>query len=311
MQGTLDAWQAACVDQLRLSPDPLPWIIVYDEQHAWHIHPDEQLLPAHEKASEHLRFAGREYAIFEVENQGKLWVPGRKPIPIHPQAAAMVYDNETKPFFIVASLDFEQRTQKVGPSEDFRKFFTSLTLHELTHTRQLPQTMPKIKRLQAKYKYPESLDDNLIETTFTKDAEFHRMVDEEKRHFSAAILAKDDATARVETNAALDVLADRQYRFYVGAYRGWSEMEDVFLGLEGSAMWVQFQSSLQLAPKGQSWLDTLIQLSQRTDAWSQSEGLAMFLLLDRFHPGWQSEFFGTEIPDSVQVLRQAVGSPSQ
>ena len=85
-------------------------------------------------------------------------------------------------------------------------------------------------------------------------------------------------------------------------------MEDVFLALEGPGMWVQFQSAVRTAPQGQSRLDTLAQLAQRTDAWSQSEGLGLFLLIDRLSPGWQSKFFGDAVPSPVETLQQALGS---
>ena len=71
-------------------------------------------------------------------------------------------------------------------------------------------------------------------------------------------------------------------------------------------MWEQYKTALRLAPAGQAWPDTLRKLSERTDAWSQSEGLGLFLLIDRFCPGWQARFFGGVLPSPIQVLGQAL-----
>ena len=136
------------------------------------------------------------------------------------------------------------------------------------------------------------------------------MYNEELKHLSAAVVASDSERARAEASEALRILARRRELFFAGEYEGWSEMEDIFLALEGSAMWVQCQTALRLAPKGQPWLDTLAILGQRTDAWSQSQGLGLFLLLDRFTPRWQAKFFGGFVPSPVETLRQALASTS-
>ena len=196
-----------------------------------------------------------------------------RPADVKAQAATMLYHDDTKPFFISASVGYQQRAQNQRGNSDFRNFFTGLTLHELTHTRQLPQAMRQIDTLRAKYKFPSSLDDNLIEATFASNSEFRKMVDEEKRQFARAVMASDAAAVAAEAAEGLRKMENRRKRFFVGEFEGWCEMEDVFLGLEGLAMWVQLQSSLKLAPAGTPWLNTLDLLSKRTDALSQSEGL--------------------------------------
>jgi hypothetical protein len=48
-------------------------------------------------------------------------------------------------------------------------------------------------------------------------------------------------------------------------YEGWAEMEEAFLTLEGTGMFVQFQHA-QRAASGQAWQQTLGVLMQRTDS---------------------------------------------
>lgn len=314
----LDSWGEACRTDLRIAVQPLPWMIFYDERHAWHINPDRKLLPSHTKLlPSHtrlpgsLRFAGRAYDVFEVAHDSKLWVPGREPIPVEPRAVTMLYDGDTRPFFIMGTPGFQKRALQVDETEDFRRFMVGLAMHELAHTRQLPQVVGQIKRLQKRHRYPESLDDNIIQTVFGKDSDFQAVYQQELKQFSAAVLASDAVGGREEAAEALRMLVRRRERFFAGEYEGWSEMEDVFLGLEGSAMWVQFQSALRMAPKGQPWLETLGVLAQRTDAWSQAEGLGMFLLIDRFTPGWQAVYFGKNVPSPVETLRQAVAAAAR
>jgi hypothetical protein len=310
VQEILSLWQWTCREKLNIAPEPLAWLIIYDETRAWHINPEVRLLPPRHKALGKLRFAGKPYDTYQLINHGKLWVPSGTPLDLKAQAATMVYDHDTKPFFISASVAYQQRAEKQSGNSDFRNFFTSLTLHELTHTRQLPQTMRQIGTLKAKYKFPSSLNDNLIEATFGSNPEFRKIVDEEKKHLVEAVMANSAAATAAEAAEALRKMRNRRKRFFVGEFEGWSEMEDVFLGLEGLAMWVQFQSSLKLAPAGTPWLNTLGLLSERTDAWSQSEGLGIFLAIDRLQKDWQPKFFGAEIPSPTSFLQTSIADRS-
>jgi hypothetical protein len=77
--------------------------------------------------------------------------------------------------------------------------------------------------------------------------------------------------------------------------------------MEGLAMWVQYRTARERAPSGEEWLKTLITLSERHDAWSQEQGLGLFLLIDRLVPGWQARFLAPDFPSPFTVLREAVG----
>jgi hypothetical protein len=146
----------------------------------------------------------------------------------------------------------------------------------------------------------------MIQTAFGADEEYKRLYVEERGHLSRAIMSEDVAACRREVALAVEVSERRKARFLVGQKEGWSELEDVFLGLEGVAMWVQYRTARDRAPAGEDWVRTLIKLSERSDAWSQEEGLALFLLIDRLVPGWQARFLAPDFPSPFAVLREAV-----
>jgi hypothetical protein len=106
MQDIPTGWEKACREDLRISPDSLPWIIFYDEVRACHVRPEPNLLPRDRSTKHSLGFAGRSYPIFEVDNNAKLWVPGRAPMDLKPQGIAMSYNGDAKVFFILATPDF-------------------------------------------------------------------------------------------------------------------------------------------------------------------------------------------------------------
>ena len=43
LQRILDSWATVTRVNLRISPKPVPWLIAYDERHAWHLKPPTSL----------------------------------------------------------------------------------------------------------------------------------------------------------------------------------------------------------------------------------------------------------------------------
>ena len=72
MPAVLDNWEAVCRRDLRIPAEPLPWIIFYDEDLAWHLQPERWLLPPHETSTESLRLTGN----FAGQYAFMLWQTG-------------------------------------------------------------------------------------------------------------------------------------------------------------------------------------------------------------------------------------------
>ena len=102
-----------------------------------------------------------------------------------------------------------------------------------------------------------------------------------------------------------------QKRFFTGEREGWAQMEESFLTLEGVGQWVLYKHALRSAPPGQPWQQTLIKVASHTDAWSQSLGLGLFLLIDRFAPGWRAEYFSTSPPPSPLAVLESAITPAK
>jgi hypothetical protein len=310
MQAALNNWELICRRDLRIGAEPLPWIIFYDESHAWHLKPEKRWLPVYEVSAHSLQFAGRSYPLIRVPHvNGRLWVPDREAIPIglaRPRAVAMPYQQERKFFFIAPLPALFHKLAGPDQVHKLDEIFLGVVAHELTHTRHFVYAMPKIKSLRSRYKLPASFDDNTIEREFGANDEYKHLYEEEGEHLTKAILASDlDECLQSVAQASL-VSRKRKERFFVGDKEGYSELEDVFLAMEGLAMWVQYRTARDRAPAGEEWLATLSTLSETHDAWSQEEGLGLFLLIDRLVPGWQRRFLAADFPSPFTVLRDAI-----
>lgn len=304
MQTVLVRWEQTCRRHLKLSPEPLSWIVFYDDRHAWHIHPEPNLLPEHKRLSSSVRFAGHRYPLFEVETARGLWLPDGEVLPVHPEGIAKPYDDHRKVYAQIAlpALWWKEHGRDSMPEEHFY----SEALHELTHTRQLLTAMAQIRDIQARYHFPAGLDDDMIERTFSGNDEYKRLYEQEKAQLAKAVLAADLDGCREATAVLLRMVDRRQQRFFRGEYEGWEAIEAVFLALEGSALWVQTQMALDHAPKGQDRNTTLMSLAPFYGQWSQEEGAGLFFLIDRLVPAWKARYFGPELPSPFETLRAAV-----
>ena len=72
IQKTLDNWDSACRMELKIRTTSLPWIIFYDSVAAWHINPNERMLPSFEKTNYRFLFDRKYYQL--IKNQLELGV---------------------------------------------------------------------------------------------------------------------------------------------------------------------------------------------------------------------------------------------
>ena len=308
MQTALDRWDAACRNYLNIAPPPLPWIIFFDDRYAWHLNPDPSLLAKHKPLRASVKFNGRTYRLTQVEHPGgRLWVPDRDPLPLKPGGAAMPYgDGDRKVFYELAAPSLWQKESGSPPSRDLNEMVLGFAMHELTHTLQLGDVAPRIEAMRSHPTFPESVNDNLIENTFGNHLEFKSMWNQEWDQIQKGVLAENLQVTRQAVAELLAISDRRKSRFFVGQHQDWSELEDIFLVMEGLGMWVHYRMARDHAPPGEDWLRTLAMLTSRTDSWSQIEGLGLLLLIDRLSPGWQARFLAPGFPSPFAVLRDAI-----
>lgn len=312
IQHVLDNWDRVCRQELNISVEPLPWIILYDSTAAWHVNPNRSLLPRHEPTNYRFTFNHRPVTVVRMPQRMTVWVPDRPPVPMGSlPVAAMPYAKNSKSFFIapLPSLFHVMAPASEAVYLDF--LFTGNNMHELTHTRQLPYVVRQLLQIQRDYKLPESIDDNSIQALFSKNDAYVERFLIEKSLLWKAVFTKDKDSCKEYARQALATAGSRKKDFFTGQYAGYDPLDDIFLSLEGSAMWAQYRLMLANAPQGMRQDAVLDWLLQRSASWSQEEGLAIFLLIDRLSPGWQQYFFGKALPGAFPYLRRAVDAKEE
>jgi hypothetical protein len=314
MLSALKTWEIVCKRHLHINPRPLPWVIFYDHDRAWHLNADEAMLPAHRKTAVTVDVGKHKRPLLAVPHDKQLWLPGRDPLPLGPQyppyTFAVPYADEQKAAIVVALPSLVRRVPGGAKFPNLEQFFLGVTAHELAHTRQLPDVVRRIERLQKRDpNVPEDIDDNFIQKAWRDDEAYTRLAGEERRALLDAVMASDEAARRGLIEKALALADTRRARYFTGDKAYQAELDDIFLVMEGIGVWVQFQIARDLAGRHESWRDSLQFLLSRNDDWVQEEGLALFLLLDRLVPNWQARFMAPDFPPPFEVLRDALRTP--
>jgi hypothetical protein len=312
MRTVLDTWTTVSRGHLHLSPDPVPWIVFYDENRAWHLNADATLLSAtHTPATSISDASGRRHSLHAVPNAGRLWLPENAPVALDgPQSRVftMPYAGGTRALSVVPLPSWFRRQGDTGAIADPASFFVGVAVHEIVHTRHLPHLMRRISALRERHAIPAGITENIIQETYADVPDYVALYQQERDAFFQSAGELDggpESGLRLLANAL--TLADaRRAKYFSGDRAVFADLEDLFLVLEGVGVWAQFQVLRSQAPADETWQTTAMNLLQLNSDWVQEEGFALFVLMDRFVPEWQARFFDPEFPSPFAVLREAV-----
>jgi hypothetical protein len=216
-------------------------------------------------------------------------------------------DGVSRPFFVTALPEVWANDPKYADDpEEWTPFVLEVLSHELVHTRQMVAVFESLEALQKRHPLiPETIDDDWLQRKFEPVAGVAPTVRAEIELLHQAAAVADEARARELARIALALLRARRATYYGESAAAYSALEDAFLNMEGVACWAAFKLTLTRnagTPPGRV-LDTF---RGNRKWWSQEEGLALFLALDRFVPDWQARVFPPELAPPVDLLERAL-----
>jgi hypothetical protein len=306
IQALLIRWEHTCRKHLAIAPRVLPWLILYDQEHAWHVNAEDGVLNGPKRRVGVVVWAGRKLRVYKVRNSlAGVWLPDGETVAAELGGAVKPWpkngrkDSATFVQMPLPSL-FRSRSEN-GISDNH---WQSLALHELTHTLHFLTVVRQWRALQEKYEMPQVADDDMIESAFRGNAEYVSLYGREKQLLQKAVFTENLSVARQAAKESLLLARERRRRFFKP---GWAEAEALWLSLEGCALWVQVRFEIENAPAGQSWQETARGLAGFMEPWSQEHGAGLFWIMDKLVPDWKPRYFGGDpLPSPFDVLEQVL-----
>jgi hypothetical protein len=289
VEGALRASDHVMVGRLRLPPDPRPMIIAFNERCRFELQAGSRWLG--------------------TPHTGKIALPdGTAADAVITSFASRVGENG--PRFFVMALPSLWRTNKTINSDD-KLGLTGVFLHEFSHTRQMDVLQRRFEAAAAIYKMPDDFNDDSIQMLFRSDPAYAASIQQESDLLYRAADDPDPAKARELARQALALMDARQKRWFTGTGNGakYKPYDDLFLTMEGFGQWSAY--AWLSDPRGGGLAPAAARSKMRGSRkwWSQEEGLAMFLVIDRLAPGWARQAFGNPPAMGIEMLRRAVAAP--
>lgn len=284
-------WRVAERTLLHLAPAALPSILMVDARCTWTGRAD-----AHGR----LRWTAAPHG-------DPLTFPGGNKAKVGPISFATA---DAGGYFAM-SLPSVWRAAGVTSGLGLERLMDGVMLHELMHTRQFYFANPTLTALTARYGLPADISDDSLQATFEHDPDYKAAYEAERDTLYAAAAAPDDAQARALAGKALDMVRARRARWFTGAAARWAPLDDLFLDMEGLGQWLAYAWYRTPAGGGVPAATALKEVRRGGTQWTQDEGLALFLVVDRLVPDWQRDAFAAQPMLAQALLAKAATAPSR
>lgn len=183
----------------------------------------------------------------------------------------------------------------------------AVMLHEGSHVVQSQTYGQRIAELASRYGLPESFGDDSLQDEFEGVSAFAESVETETDLFFAAAAAEELTVARRLAREGRELMLARAQRWFVGDKTYWREGEGLWLTMEGSGQWVGYNWLTSSRGAGLSESTATEHFGRRSRWWSQNEGLAIALALDRIAgPEWRNDAFGHGENTIIEMLDLAL-----
>jgi hypothetical protein len=275
LQDLLTTWRAVAREALRIDPDPLPAIILFDDQCVWR---------------------GEDPA--GVAHGGQVPLPTGESIPPRLTTFAGASGEPAQPFLVMAMPSLWRAEPRHQNEADLPLLLRAVFAHEMAHTVQTRDLGAWLAELEKRLQAFDELDDDIIQTRYEKAPEFRAAWAAERTLLYQAANESNASLRRSLLSTAVSMMENRRARYFTGDNAVLADLEDLFLNMEGLGQWVAYQVALRagLAP-----LDAQNAIRRGRTRWSQEEGLAAFLVIDALIPDWRDRVL-TGKPASIFAL---------
>jgi hypothetical protein len=173
------------------------------------------------------------------------------------------------------------------------------------HVTQLPLLQPLFEKVKSRFKPPEDLSDDSIQGRFKPSPDYVAAFERERALLFQAADEPDPAKAKLLARQAYASMVARQKRWFTGAEALWKPYDDLFLTMEGIGQWMGYSWLADPKGGGLERADARNKMRGSRKWWSQDEGLALFLVIDRLVPDWPTRAFSQNPALGIDLLKIA------
>lgn len=300
MGSTIALWNEVSSESLQLADRDLPLIIFFNEQCVWRT----QASAAQALGGISIAVGGKAVIFEPSAHTGMIPLPEGGEIPPQLILFASTFGEDRQPYHVMPLPSIWRKAPHHAdePENELNELIRSVFVHEMTHTQQSLALGARIDAIVAAQGLDDSINDDIVQDRFSNNSGFAAAIERERDLLYHAAAAENDAAARQLAAEALHSLRQRRADYFRGDLTWLGELEDVFLYMEGAANWAAYHA---LLAQGVAPQKALPRLRRGGRYWSQDVGLALFLVIDRLLPDWQTTAFGNNPGTAIALLESA------
>lgn len=285
---SIAAWERVRTGYLHLAVESHPTMVLFDDRCRFEA-----------KAGAKPQWRG-------TVHDGKIRLPDGSDIP--PMVISSTSQNDTthEIFFVMALPPIWIASKAVGMHDEAG--LTAVFVHEYSHVEQLPVLQPLFDSASKHFAPPKQLSDDRLQQLFEHDTAYAAAYAKERDLLYAAANEPDSAKALAFAREAYASMVARQQRWFVGENAVWKPYDDLFLTMEGLGQWDAYAWLSDPRGGAMSRIDAQNKMRGKRHWWTQDEGLALFLVIDRFLPSWPRQAFSAHPMLGIDLLGEAVAT---
>lgn len=240
-------------------------------------------------------------------HNGTITMPDKSSAPIGLMSfASELPGRKNKSFFVMPLPSFWLKASVKSDELGLDNLVTGVFLHEFSHSQQMQNFGKQITEFEKNNHFETDFSDDIVQNLFEKNSAYTELYGKEVNTFYDASTEKNKATKNFLVKDGINLLQKRHIDFFTGKYESLKRIDELFLTMEGFG---QFTMYAWLIHKRGANLPTEIAIKgTRRDRkrWSQDEGLALFLILEKFSKpkNWAGKMFGSETESVISLVKQ-------
>lgn len=236
-------------------------------------------------------------------HNGEIILPDETLVPIGLMSfTAEIPKKKSKSFFVMPLPSFWKKSGVNSEKLDIDDLITGIFIHEFSHSQQMRNFGKQMTFLEKESNFEETFNDDLIQIIFQKDSNYSNLYKDEVNLLYGSI--KNDLVDMTMLKKALSLMKYRRNKYFQKKYENLSNVDDFFLTMEGLGQYSMF---LWLThPKGGNIKkkDAIEGVRHNKSWWSQDEGFALFLVLERLSDSkeWIQSMFGDKTESVIKLI---------
>ncbi len=253
------------------------------------------------------KLLGKKLSWKMTQHNGEITLPNNEKVPIGLMSFASPIDStHTKSFFVMPLPSFWKAVGVKSKELGIDKMLTGVFLHEFSHTQQMQNFGARMTAYEKDYSFDAKFSDDIIQDYFINDSTYKKFFREEVALFYKAINEVDTGSQKAIINRALMMLEIRQEKYFTENKKVLAQIDNFFLSMEGAGQYSMYAWLIHRKGGNLSKENSLIGVRRGGKWWSQEEGLALFLVLDKLMETkmWAEHMFGKGVISVVDLIKQ-------